>query len=354
MRSFFGSLVLALLLGGCFPGMCNRQESRALLPADSLSRRVAAAVPFDTLALAWATGGPEAHPFVLPRTVRFGPDGRLFVADAEARRLYAYTPEGALAETLALPEAEVPYLAGFRGDTLVVFDPEGRRLLLVHGGQVARRVATPSELAERQPLQYAAATADAFFFKALGEDFDGYLARLDAGGQVVARARLPGPFWRHAGLLRTWGDSLLSLSGFRPVVDVWAAARLDTLALTGFDSPMLARSRLFLRGDEHEPPLLSAAAAPAGDRLFVQNMRPGWLQVDVFGRDGRLQRRLTQPQPDFVRHFYPRDLDVRRLPDGRYLLAVVQTAPQPELLVYAWRPAPGTLPPTTPPPAAGR
>ncbi len=93
-----------------------------------------------------------------------------------------------------------------------------------------------------------------------------------------------------------------------------------------------------MRGDVHEPPLLSASAAPAGNLLFVLNMRAGWLQVDVFGRDGRLLRRLLPPERVYRNAFLPQDLDVRVTPEG-YEIAVVISRPEPVLQVFRWEPA---------------
>jgi hypothetical protein len=116
-----------------------------------------------------------------------------------------------------------------------------------------------------------------------------------------------------------------------------AIATADTLSLVGFDSPMLARSHSFMRGDIHEAPLLSASAAPVGDRLFVLNMRPGWLQVDVFGRDGRLRKRLVQSTREYQSAFFPQDIDVRRTGKG-YEIAVILSEPSPEIRVLQWIP----------------
>lgn len=327
-------LLVLLTLTGCLPSSCQRQESRALLPADSLSRDRAAAVPMDTLRLAWQATGSEAHPLAYPRTVRFGPDGRLYVADVERNSVFVFEADGTLAAEWAPDAFEVPYLAGFRGDTVVVFNPAALRLDFVAGGTAVRSLALPAE-PRRGALVYAEAAGGAVYFKQVGEGVDGYLARVDPGGRTT-RFDLPPPYWRHAGLLRTWGDSLLSLSGYRPVVDVLSGtpARLDTMALHGFDSPMLARSRLFLLGEVGEAPLLSSAASAAGDLLFVLNLRPGWLQIDAFDRSGLLQRRLTQPDPDLRKDFFPQDLAVRRLPDGTFEAAVVFREPWPRLDLY--------------------
>jgi hypothetical protein len=111
----------------------------------------------------------------------------------------------------------------------------------------------------------------------------------------------------------------------------------DSLALVGFDSPMLERSYAFGQGDATEAPLLTPAAAPAGDSLFVLNLRPGWVQIDVYDRQGRLQRRLVEPHDEGSPNFYPLDLDVRRTAGG-YIFAVTVRSPEPRLEVFRWRP----------------
>lgn len=332
-------LFLALTLTGCLPSSCRRQESRALFPSDSLSRQRAEQVPADTLRLAWRSGGSAPPALAYPRTVRFGPQGRVYVSDVERGSIFVFGPEGRFIEEAVLDGTGVPYLAGFRGDTLVVFDPAALRLDFVLGGDVVRQLSLAAEPV-RGALVYAAVTDSALYVKQVGEGIEGYLARFDEAGREAERFPLTAPYWRHAGLLRTWGDSLLSLSGFRPVVDVLpspGAAALDTLALAGFDSPMLARSRAFIRGEVDAPPLLTPAAAAAGDRLFVLNLRPGWLQVDVFDRRGVLQRRLIQPEPGFQKNFFPQDLAARRLDAETYEIAVVYRDPEPRLDLYRIR-----------------
>ncbi len=336
----FPPLILAglLLLSGCLPYACRRDESRALLPSDSLSRAFAQQIPADTLALRWRTTGATAG-LAFPRTVLFGPDGAVIVADAERNAVVVFDTTGAVDRILAPGTFDVPFLAGRRGDTLAVFSPGARRIDFVLGDAVVRRVPTPTDLPARGTLQYAAVTDHTIFFKTLGDDVVGYLARLDERGRIRDRVPLPGPAWRHAGLLRPWGDTLVSLSGFRPVVDLLppGATALDTLALVGFDSPMLARSRLFLLGETHEAPLLIESGAAAGDALFLLNLRPGWLQVDVYDRQGRLRHRLIGPDPAYDKQFYPRDLAVRPHPGGGYTLAVVFTGSEPGVAVFRWR-----------------
>ncbi|MFQ5569713.1 MAG: hypothetical protein ACE5G0_08555 [Rhodothermales bacterium] len=331
-------LLLAFTLAGCLPSSCRRTESREISPADSLSRQIAGQMTPDTLRLAWQAAGPDAAPMEYPRTLLFGPDGHLYVSDAQRHSLYTFTAGGTFVEEQTWDGAAYPYLAGLRGDTLLVFNPDAHRLDFVLAGVSVHRVPTPTDLPDA-PFQYVRATDDAIYFKTVGDNFRGYLARLDNQGAMTARVTLPGPYWRHAGLLRTWDDALLSLSGFRPVIDVLSpdlTAPLDTLALVGFDSPMLARSYAFMHGDTYEAPLLSPSAVPVGDRLFVLNLRPGWLRIDVYDRAGRLQHILVQEDPGFNTQFYPMDLAVRAPEAGRYEIAVAMVKPVPEIKLYRW------------------
>ncbi|SHK31838.1 hypothetical protein [Rhodothermus profundi] len=336
---------LALLLAGCFPGSCRREEPRALLPSDSLSRQIAATVPFDTLQPYWTVSASEALPLKRPRTVQFGPDGLLYLSDAERHLLAVLDAAGTLRDTLQPSGVRYPYLAGFRHDTLVVLAPEARQLVLVARRQVVQRLPLPSLLPDRA-LLYAAATPQGYFVKAVREGQGGILVQLDRQGRVLRQQPLPEPYWRYAGFVRPWGDTLLSLAGFRPVIDRWwPDGRLDTLALVGFDSPMLARSRAFLVGEVHEAPLLTSSAVPVDSLLFVLNLRPGWVQIDVYGlRDGHLRHRLVPPAQPLNRRFYPHDLAVRCQPSS-CLLVVVLNDPEPRIVAYRW-PPPGNSAPS--------
>ena len=345
------ALVVALLafaLSGCLPS-CRKGEDRALVPSDSLSRRVSGETAEDTLALVWARGVAEIDGLVHPRTVRFAPDGTLWFSDAGADRIVALDPDG---RPLGRVNGfDAPYLAGFRGDTVAVFSAGANRFDLVARRpdgpwRIARRVPVTGLPGDRTIVRYAHAWGAGYALKAGSADTPPFLLDLDADGRVRGRLALPGPYWRHAGLLRTRGaDTLLSLSGFRPVVD-WithtpaparARFRRDTLALVGFDSPMLARSRRFLAGDVAEAPLLTPTAAPAADgRLFVLNLRLGWLQVDVYSPAGQLERRLIQPSPAPDAKFQPEDLDVRADGAGGYRIAVAYAKPIARVVVYRW------------------
>jgi len=112
----------------------------------------------------------------------------------------------------------------------------------------------------------------------------------------------------------------------------------DSLSLVGFDSPMLDRSRAYAQGDVDKPPLLTASAAPVGDTLFVLNLRPGWVQIDAYDRQGRLLRRLVERHDAGNSDFYPVDLDARRT-NGGYAFAVAVRSPDPQVEVFRWLPS---------------
>jgi hypothetical protein len=251
----------------------------------------------------------------------------------------AVETDGSVRGVIEPGESSFPYLAGFRGDTVMVFSPQLREFVEYVDGKRVDFQNLAGEMPERGALQFAALSGDSIYVKVIAEKFNGYILRMDRSGMETHRWDLTGPYWRYAGLLRMWGDSLMSLSGYRPVVHIAESdAPLDTLHLQGFDSPMLARSRSFVLGEEREPPLLTASAAALGSRLFVLNMRPGWLNVDVYDHEGQLRHILTQPSPEFNQQYFPTDIAVKRREDGGYDLAVAVVKPEPRIERYIWRP----------------
>jgi len=348
-RGLARSLLFAslLLLAGCLPYSCQRTANETVFPADSTSRRVAQSVPTDSLRSVGATGGTEAHPLAYPRTVRFV-EGTVAVSDAERNSLFRFGPDGTFRREVADEAFAVPYLIGHRGDTLAVFNAEADRIDFVAEGRRLADRAIAYDRPSREALVYLLATDANLYAKVVGQEVGAHVTRLDATGAVEAQVELGGPYWRRAGFLRAWGDSLVSLSGYRPVVHrlprAFAdGARADSLSLVGFDSPMLERSFAYAQGDVTKPPLLTPAAAAVGDRLFVLNLRPGWVQIDVYDRDGRLQRRLVEPHSGGNRGFYPLDLDVRRT-DAGYRFAVAVRSPTPRVELYRWRSSASTPP----------
>jgi hypothetical protein len=347
ISDWFLGAALLLMAGGCLPHSCaGAGPSRALLPADSLSRRVARSAPMDTLRRVWRTEASEDVPLRFPRTaVLLPPDQRtgeaaLAVSDARRGVLLFFSKRGQLVRTVRSDSFAAPYLVGQRADTLLVLSPEPRRVHFVEGGAVRRRVTLALPPPEEAPLLWATTAAGALFAKTVDGEGRATVTRHGWNGHATAQHALGPPRWHHAGPLRVWRDSLLSLSGFRPVAHRLPSS-LDTaraLRLTGFDSPMLPRTRQYAEGDTRQPPLLLPDAAPAGSLLFALNLHPGRLRIDVFGPGGRLEARLTSPGPPRSEDVYPRALAVRRRAGGGDGLAVALTAPRPAVALYRWRP----------------
>jgi hypothetical protein len=341
---------LLLLVGGCLPSSCTGSgPARALFPADSLSRQVAQSVSVDTLHRVWRTEASGDVPLQFPRTALFLPPGdsdsaRVAVSDAEREALLFFSGTGRLARTVRSERFATPYLIGRRGDTLLALSPRERRVHFVAGGRVARNVTLVLPAAGEAPLLWGTATGGALFAKTIGEDREATVTRHGPGGQVVARRALAGPRWHHAGPLEAWRDSLISISGYRPLphrLPLDLAGRRDTaraLRLTGFDSPMLPRTRRYAEGDLRQPPLLMPDVAATRDRLFALNLRAGRLRIDAFGPSGRLEARLTAPGPTRSQDVYPRALAARPRPSGGYALTVTFTDPRPAVALYHWQP----------------
>jgi hypothetical protein len=327
-------LFLTLVLTGCLPSSCSRVEPRAIAPADSLSRTLAEAMPVDTLELI-ASAVFDQDDLRSLRTVEFLDDG-LVATDLRSHSVHFLDAQGAVRKTVVLPGA-IPYLAGVEGDSVWVFGPGNGHVHLLVGGEPRDSIRIDLGAGNERALTWVVRWDDGFASKVLDDDSGNHVAWHDASGAVTARVDLPTASWRYAGFLRPDGNRLLSLSGFLPWVHVPSPSGLDSLRLVGFDSPMLARTLQFERGTTKQPPLLSGAADPAGGKLFVLNMRPGWLHVDVFGQDGMLQYVLTQPDPSFDKEFYPSDLAVREVESGVFELVVTVTEPEPRVDRYRWR-----------------
>jgi hypothetical protein len=287
-------------------------------------------VPVDTLALAWRG---ENEGLQLPTSIAWlspatGGAGRLVVADTRAGELRLFDAAGGEALNSGGPATPLsfPYLAGAEGDTAVVLVRGEDRLAWIEfgdgAGREVRTVPVPAGATA------AVATPAAIWVKR-ADEHEAWLARLDLSGRPEARYGLPGPSWRYIGFLRARGDTLLSLSGYRPVVDLLSpgqasGAAPDTMALVGFDSPQMVRSHRFLLGEVDQPPLLTSSAAVAAGHLFALNLRGDHVRVDVYGPDGRLRRALVYFPPGAAGDHFPVDIAVRQEGAGMLLALVMQ------------------------------
>jgi hypothetical protein len=184
----------------------------------------------------------------------------------------------------------------------------------------------------KSTLRYAGLDGRRVAVKALDEKAGSVLAWYDLSGNRLEERRLDGPYWRFSGLIKSDGDSLLSLRGYLPSIDVYfGSTAVDSVGLYGFDSPMLARTRSFEYKAVKAPPLLVSSTAACGNRWYVLNVRPGWIRIDEYDRSGQLQSAYTQPNPTFDRELLTTDLAVWCPADGRTILAVSVVSPLPEI-----------------------
>ena len=337
----FGLLAALLVLTGCLPGT-GGDDDRSLAPADSASIAVADAAEVDTLTLAWTARAPDGAPLLHPTSLGWLADGRIAVVETQGGAIRLFGPEGADAGRIDLPDASYPYFAGAAGDTVAVLARGTGRIVWASDeglldsldlgeGAVAARAASPREAVA---VRRGGGTTEE-------------PARLDVvapDGSVLRSTPLPVD-WRAAGFVRTWGDTLVALSGYRPVVDLVTARGPDTLALRGFTSPQMARSAQFMRGDVDQPPLLTSSADAVGDALYVLNLRGDHVRIEVYGRDGRLQRALVSPRPWSPLQHVPIDVGARRAADGALEFAVLMQrsagllqSGDAYLALYRWSP----------------
>ena len=347
-------LVGAVGLAGCLPG-AGRGTDRALSPADSASVAFAATVPVDTLELAWTARAPDEDAMPLPTSLGWLGDGRLAVVETQVGSVRLFGADGAYRRRIDLPPESFPYFAGATGDTVAVLARgPGTLLWLTPDSGVVHETDVNAGASEDAISAWAPSPAGPLWVRRGGGATDGapQLDELAPDGQPRRTVTLP-VAWRASGYLRAWGDRVVALSGYRPVLDLApgpsppapapAGARVaDTLALRGFDSPQLARSAQFMRGDVDEPPLLTSSAAALGDALYVLNLRGDHVRIDVYGRDGVLQRVLVSPGPWRPLEHVAFDLAVRRHGGAVELAVLMQRGPgllQPAdafLSLYRW------------------
>ncbi|GAB5536408.1 MAG: hypothetical protein Rubg2KO_26570 [Rubricoccaceae bacterium] len=340
------AITLAAVVGltGCLPGS-GRKNDRDLSPADSASIELAATVPVDTLALAWTARAPEDDPMPLPTSLGWMDDGRLAVVETQVGSIRIFGADSTYQDRIDLPEQSYPYFAGAAGDAVAVLARgTGSVLWAVPGDGVVREVSVGEGALNAWATSPDGGTISVRFGGGTSDD-PAEVQQLDAEGRPLRTVPLPNA-WRASGFVRGWGAfTTVALSGYRPVVDLIQDQRADTLALQGFDSPQLPRSAQFMRGDANEPPLLTSSADALGDHLYVLNLRGDHVRVDVYGRDGVLQRILVSPRPWQVLQHVALDISARRQADGTVELAVLMQRSrgviQPAdafLVLYRWRP----------------
>lgn len=344
-------LLLAAVVGltGCLPGS-GRRNDRALSPADSASIALAATVPVDTLELAWTARAPVDDPMPLPTSLGWMDDGHLAVVETQVGSIRLFRADSTYQGRIDLPEDSYPYFAGAAGDAVAVLARgTGEVLWAVPGDGVVQEISVGEKALNAWALSPSGPMS--VRFGGGTSDDPAEIRQLDADGTVIQTTPLPNA-WRASGFLRAWGDTTVALSGYRPVVDLARNGQADTLALQGFDSPQLPRSAQFMRGDANEPPLLTSSADVLGNDLYVLNLRGDHVRVDVYGRDGVLQRVLVSPSPWQVLQHVALDLSVRVSPDpgqpeGALELAVLMQRSRGViqqadafLALYRWRPDP--------------
>jgi hypothetical protein len=301
-----------------------------------LSRRIAAHITPDTLATPTII---TARDMRRPRTVLFGNENQIYVGDTEHNKIFIFPLEGTSHTSFTLPNTSFPYLAGWRSDSLVVFDPESRQFHFVVDTTAVATLTVNQ--APANSLQYALAAGSGLYLKVVTRDTTHFLWKLDRTGVPVQETVLYGSRWKHAGLLRASDNRLFSLSGFYPWALFWTENLIggpDSLRWWGFDSPMLRRTYAFERGQGRGAPLVTSAAATAGKFWFVLNQRPGWLRIDIYDKSGMIQYIFVEANPGYLKDFYPIDIAAKLNRDSSYHLAVALVAPTPSINVYRWVP----------------
>src|SRR5690606_3725856 len=194
----------------------------------------------------------------------FDNNGDIVVSDAKSNELVRLGLDGSILARYKLGQASapggIPYIVGASADTTYVFSASDNTITgFVEGNSVAHLPLDPADATKQ--LRYVAAGDDDIWVKSIDPESGATVARYNRNGTRVGTTSLDGPYWAHAGVLRATGDTVLSIRGYQPVVDVIdMTGRVDSLRLRGFDSPMLARMRLFQLGDAKSPPLLVPSA----------------------------------------------------------------------------------------------
>lgn len=320
-------LIASAVLWGCSP-FGQKSEPKELFPADSVSRAIAQSVVVETLVLNYRLDAGEDAYF---STILLGPDTTLWLGDLGRHAIRRFTYAGD--ELESIDGFSFPYLIALAGDTATVYDAGLNRVVTVGDSPVGLDL--PPVDGEQTALSRQVSVADgAVYVKDAGKP-SAALYRIESRSNELLAA-LPGPSWHHHGVLRSWQGKVLSVSSYRPIVYTFDPdVGLDSMRLQGFDSPMLARVRAYTLGSIKELPLMISGVFGSADELYVINVRPGILRLDVFDSSARLTRVLQfeEPQPT---GFTPVDLVVRSEGDSTYaFVASVSTVYGPLSLRYA-------------------
>src|SRR5690606_11845808 len=180
------------------PYSCRREESTALMPADSASRQIAFETPADTLRLLWVAGQGMEY----PRTVRFSDDSAafvLYVSDVEREALLTLDARGSIESVIE--DVPVPYLAGVRGDTIAAFSPGQPGFHLAVDGRIVRSIMVNDPDRSREDLVYGAYDGRLYYQRVPG-DGGVFIATVGPGGRHQDSPPLAGPPCPGAGLQR--------------------------------------------------------------------------------------------------------------------------------------------------------
>jgi hypothetical protein len=333
------TLVVAgiLLLAGCLPSS-GRRSTQGMFASDSLSREVVQNVAVDSLYFV-AADNAEGRVLDFPTTIQLDPGGdMLLISDTQRERIVTFSLEARHIGEWPLSDLAYPFLAGSRGDTVAVMNRGNNRLDYIVAGRRVRSIEVPGG-----DYPTALLTETDLWIKRLPDSGAEILRLTDSGG-VAARHELPGANWRHFGFVRPWGNDVMSLSGYRPVIDIVSAGgAVDTLALVGFDSPQFVRSYQFAIGEVKEPPLLTSTALAMGDNLFVANLRDSHVRIDVYDRQGRIQRILASSGNELPYQVFTVDMVAWPVEGGvRFALLVLRPGtafmrPSGRVIVFEWR-----------------